>query len=798
MTQLSNNELLALTMLLDYKKKIPQGATVRSIVESLPGMSLENEVYSAQENADLCKSLQKMIEDNPEFGNYKLTDVNWGVDAAPMATFVNGDDIVIAFLGTTGAREWKDNVYGGTQSDGTESQKEALEYVKNIMKDLHGSSNITVTGHSKGANKAQYVTLMLDDIDRCVGFDGQGFSADFVKKHAEIIAQKKDKITIISAQYDVVNALLIDIAGTRLYVDCSDVPEYCLTNNEGKREFFYYHKPRILLDENGKLRNTEGVQPSPITRLVHEFSVEMTNIDNTELRAKMFEFVAIIIADVMAPPPDTSKTVIINNVKDQLLDLNNAEIPAGLIAYTVSFLDKQGMTLGDLIDVLTDAGFDVSAFDKKSYGVLFDLLLTIEHNLGADKTVDVLTHFSQWGKDHSYTGWDEVLAHADKLLLDFDNAETLSLVLAQVFEFCEERNMSYDEFVSLLKDFGISVAFLESDYAPILWNALFEASREISPSEFTALVGSIVAWSENEGLHSWDELAEYIKDDPLRMLDMYASCGLEKKTINKAIAKLLSPKNISALLAKFAQKHPLIAAGVSMVMGISGVRQVVEVFGTAVSVLGSIYLISRHIIKNWDNISAAIYRTIEEMKEKVGEFFSAIMQEIRREIRGLIVSVANRAITLIRTAKNVVNAVVDGAVGLINNVKDIAIKSINRIINFAGSVVYRISSRLFGIGKEPILINYTRLRDCVERMEAVARRVGAMDRRLDSLYTRLLANDIEQEKGVFTSLANMYHLMRADIAVDEGYSIRHRAQAISGLFSGYNQLERIIRSLIPG
>ena len=44
----------------------------------------------------------------------------------------------------------------------------------------HNYTELTVTGHSKGANKAMYTTIMCNNVTRCVSFDGQGFSKEFL------------------------------------------------------------------------------------------------------------------------------------------------------------------------------------------------------------------------------------------------------------------------------------------------------------------------------------------------------------------------------------------------------------------------------------------------------------------------------------------------------------------------------------------------------------------------------------------------------------------------------------------
>lgn len=93
------------------------------------------------------------------------------------ACFSNDEETVIVFRGTHGAYTWNDNGEGGYLPD-TASQQKALDYVNLLGANLTTSGKITVTGHSEGGNLAQYVTICAANlvVDRCVSFDGQGFS----------------------------------------------------------------------------------------------------------------------------------------------------------------------------------------------------------------------------------------------------------------------------------------------------------------------------------------------------------------------------------------------------------------------------------------------------------------------------------------------------------------------------------------------------------------------------------------------------------------------------------------------
>lgn len=127
-----------------------------------------------------------------------------------------GDKATLVFRGTGGTyKAWNDNVQGEYETD-TKLQKLAGDFVKYECSEF---KNITVTGHSKGGNLSQYVTVTCpDQIDRCVSYDGQGFGREFLTEYKDEINASKGKITSISAYNDFVNILLYSIAGQTLYV----------------------------------------------------------------------------------------------------------------------------------------------------------------------------------------------------------------------------------------------------------------------------------------------------------------------------------------------------------------------------------------------------------------------------------------------------------------------------------------------------------------------------------------------------------------------------------------------------
>lgn len=75
---------------------------------------------------------------------------------------------------------WVDNFVGAVQEDSNE-QENALKFFNECLTkaEVYGEiGNVTVSGHSKGGNLAQYVTIVSGLADYCLSYDGQGFQMD--------------------------------------------------------------------------------------------------------------------------------------------------------------------------------------------------------------------------------------------------------------------------------------------------------------------------------------------------------------------------------------------------------------------------------------------------------------------------------------------------------------------------------------------------------------------------------------------------------------------------------------------
>lgn len=176
----------------------------------------------AQMVSELFTEMQKECDSNPvNFGQLSGARYLEENDVRGIC-FTNSKDKnpVVVFRGTGGTKEaWQDNMYGGFEAD-TRLQKTANDFVQyecGIYK------NITVTGHSKGGNLSQYVTVLNPGrIKSCVSFDGQGMGDDFISQNQKLIKKASGKIKSISAYNDYVNILLTSIAGSAVYVNNSE------------------------------------------------------------------------------------------------------------------------------------------------------------------------------------------------------------------------------------------------------------------------------------------------------------------------------------------------------------------------------------------------------------------------------------------------------------------------------------------------------------------------------------------------------------------------------------------------
>ena len=256
----------------------------------------------------------------------------------------NTSEAVVAFKGTSGGDEWVDNVEGLNVSD-TECQKEALDFIGSLPYD-----SISVTGHSKGGNKAMYVAITSDKVVHCVAYDGQGFSQEFVDKYWAEIEARGNNITNYSLSTDYVHALLFPVPNSNQV--------YC--DGYGVENIKQHHSPNsfFVTDENGNLILDENGNPQIVIicedesiQMLHDFTSFVINNANDADKVEIVAFVSQLLAMVFGGGEMDTQAII-----DFALD--NPDTLALIIAYLVKYMEVNDLSSEDIDKLLAVLGLD--------------------------------------------------------------------------------------------------------------------------------------------------------------------------------------------------------------------------------------------------------------------------------------------------------------------------------------------------------------------------------------------------------------------------------------------------------
>ena len=218
-----------------------------------PDASIGGALMSGNEIADIIEAAQN----DPNIYKLKIIDsysttTRTGKKVTLGVCYQNPNtkksDAIVTFKGTSGHDEWNDNVEGINTSD-TNAQNDAKKFIERIPKKYN---DITVVGHSKGANKAMYVTIADDSdrIKRCVAYDGQGFSYKFMQKYSNRIEDRAKRIKNYSLEEDFVHVLMYQIHGSQ-QIYCKGYGVANFAQNHSPNSFFKTKNGRMVLDDNG-------------------------------------------------------------------------------------------------------------------------------------------------------------------------------------------------------------------------------------------------------------------------------------------------------------------------------------------------------------------------------------------------------------------------------------------------------------------------------------------------------------------------------------------------------------------
>lgn len=355
--QLTTEQVLLLNNLMYTSDKPPlkgiantDAKTVGEFVESINTANLDGDKnYGSYMTGDDWNQIIEAVKNDPQLMDVEIVQTHVADQAdggGVSALFVDPstNEAVVTFRGTA-SLEWKDNFIGGGPTDAADGvstpfQEDALEWYQSL--DLDQYSSITVTGHSKGGNKAKYITVLDDSVDRCLSFDGQGFSDEFYDVYQDQIAANQDKITNNNVEGDYVNILLNDIGETNYYQGF----------DYGEGGFLENHCPNTFLNFNsdGTFQMVPGTQDerlATVDQFLNSYLRSLSPEDKQEALAMIGEMVegGFNGADV-------------NDILDILLEDNNVDHAAYLAAYLLKYQEAHPELVDALNSVLSDMGMD--------------------------------------------------------------------------------------------------------------------------------------------------------------------------------------------------------------------------------------------------------------------------------------------------------------------------------------------------------------------------------------------------------------------------------------------------------
>ncbi len=190
----------------------------------------------------------------------------------------------VAFRGTGGSyRQWYNNLEGyGELSQ--ETQDAAATFINSLP-----YTGIDVTGHSNGGDQAMYVSIVCaDKVSRCVSYEGQGVSDEFMHVYSDEVEKNKHKIKKICGEKDFVSPLLNNIAGETVYVKSdSDLLGGCLDHGAYG---IYKANSKALKNNGGNFPETAYVEQAWYCKAIHGLSIVLSKKSNNIKDGPVIEF----------------------------------------------------------------------------------------------------------------------------------------------------------------------------------------------------------------------------------------------------------------------------------------------------------------------------------------------------------------------------------------------------------------------------------------------------------------------------------------------------------------------------
>lgn len=296
MTNKTQNEMNIAAVLdaftyLDSQEIAYKGMTLGEIFNNAPcgkDWSCYEAVRTAVANDEKLAGMRLVSQ------SYLHTDISDSYITACTFVSADGRDYYVAYKGT-GDGQWIDDGQGLYQKE-TPMQKAAAQYFDEVVAELGltKENNVIVTGHSKGGNEAQFVTMSAENsnlIDSCYSFDGQGFSKEAIESFQRELGDeeyqaRQNKMYSINAQNDYVHGLGIPII--------PNDPEHTIYLSVPTEVGIAGQHALENLIYGGRLDLEHPVDPGPLAQFIDVLSAEIMQLDKEDLQDCAVAIMALI------------------------------------------------------------------------------------------------------------------------------------------------------------------------------------------------------------------------------------------------------------------------------------------------------------------------------------------------------------------------------------------------------------------------------------------------------------------------------------------------------------------------
>ncbi|MBQ7064620.1 MAG: DUF2974 domain-containing protein [Firmicutes bacterium] len=245
---------------------------------------------------DLADIMQK-IYDDPKLRRQEIRETTpeykGSIRAAAFYDPEDGD-VTVAFRGTGGSYQQWSNNFEGFGDESQQTQRDAEAFINSLPYDY-----VDVTGHSNGGDQAMYVTIVCGEkVHRCVSFEGQGVSKEFMNEYADEIDIYRHKIKNICGEKDFVSTLLVNIAGETIYVG-SDSSLLGGLFSHGSYGLLTYAEEHDSFDADGNYLPSAAGEQAWYCKALHGITVILAGFSDVPFVGPTLELIADVLGFIV-------------------------------------------------------------------------------------------------------------------------------------------------------------------------------------------------------------------------------------------------------------------------------------------------------------------------------------------------------------------------------------------------------------------------------------------------------------------------------------------------------------------